>query len=204
MTRPVLALASLASLIAVVSSLAACGRAAPPVRYYQIALPDGDDGRAGQGAKVLAIERLTADAAYDDARIVYRESPYRLDYYHYHRWTSPPGLMVSDYLRMAYQQSGLFRSVISGYSSDADAILSGRLMAIEEVNESAESWLARVRVELQLRDARTGDLLWSRLITETEVLEAREPEGLAKATAAAMARIVETTAPLIAEHMASR
>jgi ABC-type uncharacterized transport system auxiliary subunit len=197
------ALHSLAALVALTFSLAACGGAAPPVRYYQIALPDGDDARAGQGSKVLAIERLAADAAYDDARIVYRESPYRLDYYHYHRWTSPPGLMVSDYLRIAYQQSGLFRSVISGYSSDADAILSGRLMAIEEVNESPDAWTARVRLELQLRDARTGELLWSRLITETEALEDREPEGLAKAMAAVMARIVDATAPLIARQMAA-
>jgi ABC-type uncharacterized transport system auxiliary subunit len=195
----------LAAALSLTASLAACGGPAPPVRYYQIALPDGDGagqiGQAGEGAPILAIERISADAAYDDPRIVYRESPYRLDYYNYHRWSSPPGLMVTDYLRIAYQQSGLFRSVVSGYSSDADAILAGRVMAIEEVNETATTWHARIRLELLLRDARTGELLWSQVVTEIEPLESREPEGTAQAVAAAMGRIVAVTGPLIAEQM---
>ena len=187
--------------VALVAALVGCRGSAPPVRYYKIALPDAEPAGQGEGRGILALERLNADAAYDDARIVYRESPYRLDYYHYHRWTAPPGLMVSDYLRMAYQQTGKFRSVVAGYSSDADAILSGRLMAIEEVNRTETEWLARIRLELRLRDARTGDLLWSQVLTETERLERNEPEALAMAMAAAMTRIVETSAPTIASHI---
>ena len=198
MTRTTLAIASLASLCLI---LAACGGRAPPVRYYQIALPEDGGAGAGQGSAILAIERISADAAYDDARIVYRQSEFRLDYYHYHRWSSPPGLMVTDYLRMAYQQTGRFRSVIGGYSGDADAMLGGRVMAIEEVNRSETDWLARVRLELWLRDASTGELLWSQILTETEPVSTHGPEGLAEALALAMERIVSDTAPAIAEHI---
>ena len=181
---------------------AACGSSPPPVRYYQIAVPEAKP--AGQGEGILAVERIRADAAYDDARIVYRESPHRLDYYHYHRWSSPPGMMLSDYLRVAYDQSGHFGSVVSGFSDDADAILGGRLMAFEEVNETEDRWLARVRLELRLRDAKTGELLWSSVITETEPLEEHEPEGLAKALGVAMDRIVAATGPDLRDALGDR
>ena len=38
------------------------------------------------------LESLETEAGYDDERIVYRTTPYRLDYYQYHRWSAPPGV----------------------------------------------------------------------------------------------------------------
>ena len=197
MTPPAPRLVALAALAA---ALAACG-SSPQTRYYQLAMPGEEAEQSGQA--ILAVEQLVADAAYAEPRIVYRESPYRLDYYHYHRWSAPPGVMVSDYLRMAYRQSGRFRAVVSGYTPDATAILTGRIMALEEVDVADGEWLARVRLELHLRDARTGDLLWSTTATEEEPLRSRTPEGLAQSLSDAMGRIVAETAPAIAEVAAN-
>jgi ABC-type uncharacterized transport system auxiliary subunit len=149
---------------------------------------------------VLVIEPLSADDAYQDERIVYRTSPYRLDYYQYHRWSAAPGVLIAGYLEQALQQSGHFRAVVREHDGGASAILTGRVVAIEEVDESRTRWLGRVAIELTLKDARTGDVLWTEELAETEPLSAQSPEGLARALSAAMARISARAVPEIAEH----
>lgn len=182
-------------------SAVACG-SNPSVKYYQLALPDGDPRAHGQG--ILAVEELVADAAFEDQRMVYRQSPYSLNYYYYHRWSAPPGIMVSDFLRLAYKQSGRFRDVMSGYTPGATTVLSGRVMALEEVDVNKKKWLARVRIALHLRDADSGQLLWSTTVSEEEPVESRTPEGVAQALTAAMRRIVDRTVPEIARRTSTR
>jgi ABC-type uncharacterized transport system auxiliary subunit len=140
------------------------------------------------------------DGAYDTDRIVYRLSPYRLDYYEYHRWSAPPGLLVADYLRRAYAQTGLFREVVAEPTSDGEWVLAGRLVALDEIDESAERWQARIALELSLRDARTGAAVWSAAYERREPMPERNPEGLARALSDALARIVTDSAPALAEQ----
>jgi ABC-type uncharacterized transport system auxiliary subunit len=175
---------------------AACGGTLTETRYYQLAQPEG---KLRGGHDVLVLESLTTDAAYDDPRIVYRTTPFRLDYYHYHRWTSSPGAMVGNYLEQALETSGKFRAVVRELTPDAPVVLTGRVLAIEEVDRSTTQWLGRISLELVLSDAHTGALLWTEQIEETEPLRQRTPEGLAAALSIAMSRIVAHVVPTIAE-----
>ena len=83
---------------------------------------------------MIVVESLASDAAYDDERIVYRNGPYRLDYYNYHRWSSPPGALVGGYLEKALARTGDFKAVVRDQTSDAAMILGGHVTAIEEVS----------------------------------------------------------------------
>lgn len=179
-----------------VLALAACGGKLPDTRYYQLAPPEAK-GKGGDG--VLVLENLTTDGAYDDDRIVYRTTPFRLDYYQYQRWSSAPGVMVGNYLEQALEKSGKFRSVVREMTADAPVVLAGRVIAIEEVDRSKTEWLGRIVIELQLTDARTNETLWTDQFDETEPLKAQTPEGLAQAISVAMARIVDHTLPTLAE-----
>lgn len=203
-------------------SLSACGGKMPETRYYQLAAPpaakpaakpaarvaaapaergERDDRTAERAAEpVLVIEPLSADDAYQDERIVYRTSPYRLDYYQYHRWSASPGVLIAGYLEQALQQSGHFRAVVREHDEGASVILTGRVVAIEEVDESRTRWLGRVAIELTLKDAKTGAVLWTEELAETEPLSAQNPEGLARALSSAMSRITARAVPEIAEH----
>lgn len=168
----------------------------PDIRYYQIEVDEAAMRRAeGAGTAVFAVEAMIGDSAYEDQRIVYRTSPHRLDYYHYHRWTAPPGVMVSDFLRDAYEQTGYFRSVVSGFSPDAAVFLSGRVIAFEEVDVARKQWVARVKMNLFVRDAMTGEVLWSRTLEEVEPVVELTPEGVAAAMSTAVTRVVTGTAP---------
>jgi ABC-type uncharacterized transport system auxiliary subunit len=174
----------------------ACGGALPDTRYYQLAPPAT---RHSGGSELLVLDALSADAAYDDDRIVYRTTPFRFDYYQYQRWSSVPGIMVANYLEQAFETSGKFRAVVRELTPDAQVVLTGRVIAIEEVDRSPTDWLGRIVLELVLTGARTGEVLWTAQFEETEPLKSRSPEGLAAALSIAMARIAAHTIPVVAD-----
>lgn len=176
--------------------LAACGGSVPQTRYYQLAELPPATTPAATGS-VIAVEPLAADGAYDDERIVYRVDPVRLDYYQYHHWSTTPGTMVSGYLQQALAHTGKFRSVVRDTTTDTAAVLGGRVLAIEEIDESKTRWIGHIAVELTLTDAKTGDILWSHPYDQREPLSAQTPEGLALAIGVAMDRIVSEAAPAI-------
>ena len=172
----------------------------PDIRYYQLRVDDDAMAKADEPSDVVfSVEAMIGDSAYEDPRIVYRTSPYRLDYYHYHRWTAPPGVMISDFLRDAYAQSGYFDSVVAGFSPEASVFLSGRVIAFEEVDVEKGRWLARVKMHLFLREAASGDVVWSRTVHEEVPVGEQTPEGVAAAMSTAVTQIVADTAPEFAK-----
>lgn len=182
--------------IAVLAAAAACSGTLPATRYYQLAAPSGT---TAQGELTLVLEPFDTDAGYDDERMVYRTTPYRLDYYQYHRWSAAPGVMIGNFLEQALERSGKFRAVVRDHVADAPVILGGRVVAIEEVDTDRKHWNGRLVVELRLADARTGDVVWSQQYEETEPLRAQSPEGLARALSVALGRISDRAAPVIAD-----
>jgi len=180
---------------ALVLATAACGGKPPEIRYYTLA-PSAPATPGGEA--VIVLESLNTDPAYDDDRIVYRTTPFRFDYYQYQRWSSAPGVMVGNYLEQALERSGKFRAVVRELTPDAPVLLSGRVLAIEEVDQSKTAWLGRIVLELRLTDARSGAALWTRQLEETEPLKAQTPEGLAAALSIAMGRVAAQTIPEIA------
>ncbi len=177
--------------------LASCGGSAPQTRYYQLAAPT--IARPSSGSTEIAVEPLTADGAYGDERIVYRLDPVRLDYYDYHRWSTAPGAMIGGYLEQALAQSGEFASVTRAPTATTAVVLGGRVTALEEIDVDAHHWIGHVALELTLRDAKTGAIVWAQTFDEREPEPAQSPEGLARAVGIAMGRIVRDAAPRLVE-----
>jgi cholesterol transport system auxiliary component len=186
---------------AVVVALAACGGTAPEVHHYQLVVdtPTAPPS-APSSAQVLAVTALASHSAYDDERIVYRKSPYQLDYYNYHRWSATPGVLVAGYLEQALARTGAFKAVVGTPSPDAAWVLGGTITAIEEIDRDASHWQGRIALDLTLTDPATGAIVWTQRFDETEPLAIRSPEGLARALSVALGRIATRAAPLIAEH----
>ena len=173
----------------------ACGGAVPDTRYYELAAPAARPAAAGD--VTLAIEPLEVDDAYDDERIAYRQSRVRLDYYHYHRWSAPPGVLVANALERSLERSGRFRAVVRDQAG-VRRVLGGRVGAHEEVDVSKKQWVGRIALELHLRDSDTGEVIWSADLEEREPLRAQTPEGLARALSAATTRLAARIAPQLA------
>lgn len=187
-----------------------CGRTLPPTRHYRLSLPTeamaAEPGlRCADGRlPTIAVEELEVEAAYDDPRIVYRESEYRLERYDYHLWSAAPGPLVSDALRSGYAATGRFSDVAAGWQGDVDAIVRGRLLALEEVDRSRTEWLAHVALRLELVDARTEARLWSERYEATLPLPERSPTGLAAAASALLGRFAEASAAAISARLVER
>jgi ABC-type uncharacterized transport system auxiliary subunit len=175
----------------------------PQTHFYRLT-PARTEAAREPMAGVLAIQPLEADSVYSDDQILYRTGPTRVDYYNYHRWISPPAIQLTDYLRDALTRSGLFRRVQSTLDPNADAALAGRVVAFDEVDVSPAEWKGQVDLELELSDARTGAPFWSKRYAVSERIAERSPEGLAVALSAAMQRIVDASAPELANAMRSR
>jgi len=178
--------------------LAACGGKLPATRYYQLATPPTP--APSNSGVALVVETLETDNAYDDERIVYRLTPYRLDYYNYHRWSAPPGTLIGNFLEATLEASGRFRSVSREENPNAPVILGGRVIALEEVDKSKTAWVGHAVIELRLTDAATGDVVWTQQFDETEPCKEQTPEGLAMALSKALDRIAKTALPMIADH----
>lgn len=176
-------------------ALAGCGGKLPETRFYNFAEPAGKTP-AGAGIPIV-IEALETDSAYDDERIVYRVTPYRLDYYNYHRWSAAPGTLIANYLERAFEKSGKFGAVTRETNPAAPVTLGGRVVAIEEVDQTKAKWLGRIVIELQLTDNATGDVLWAEQFDESEPLALQSPEGLARALSAALERIANRAVPAV-------
>lgn len=184
--------------VLVLLALTACAGKLPPTRHYALA-PVTGEAVAATGEVVLVLEPFTTEPAYDDERIVYRPSPYRLDYYNYHRWSASPGTLVGNYLEQALERTGRFRAVVRELSPQAPVVLGGRVVAIEEIDTSRTRWVGRIVVELTLTEPRTGAVLWTEQFDEIEPLTTQTPEGLARALSVALARIAARTAPRVDE-----
>lgn len=187
---------AIAVTIGLAVALAACGGKLPQTHFYQLADP-GRDVEPGPGVP-LAIETLVTDSAYDDDRMVYRITPYRLDYYNYHRWSAAPGTLVANYLERAFESSGRFGAVTrDDDTGEAPVVLGGRVLAIEEVDVSKDRWVARIVLELTLTDTSSGEVLWTEQFEETEPMPRQHPEGLARALSVALERIANRAVPVV-------
>jgi len=87
--------------------------------------------------------------------------------YEFQRWAEPPTEMIQDVLLRALRASGRYRSVYAQRSSiRGDYLLHGELYDFKEITGAAMS--ARLVLELELRDTRTGNTVWTHLYNHDE------------------------------------
>jgi len=181
----------LAAVVGAMLFVAACSGPQRIHHYQPSVAEDTLEGRStgSASAVTLAVEDFSTGAAYDEQRIVYRSNEYRIDYYHFHRWGAPPGMVVGETLRNVYRSTGAFESVVGAYTTRADVVLSGRVLALEEVDVSNDKWVGHVALDVRLRDAATGELLWTETVRKRKTMSEQSPKGLTRAVSDALTEI---------------
>jgi ABC-type uncharacterized transport system auxiliary subunit len=166
--------------IAISVAAAGCG-AARPVKYYQLTVPG--DMTPPPDASVLPITLLVGPLLgshlYRDDRLVY-SSGETMGTYDAHRWASPPTEMLQEVLFRGLRATGKYRAVNTLRSNArGDYIINGRLYDFKEVSGSA--FVARVAVEYQLRDTKTGATVWSHYYSHDEPVSGKDVAAVAAA-----------------------
>ena len=169
MNRRIICIAALAA-----GLLSGCG-AARPSKFYQLTIP-GDTASAVQANPypvTLLLGPLRASHLYREAHIVYSSTGQNMGTYEYQQWAEPPTEMLEEVLLRDLRTSGRYRAVdMLRSNSHGDYILYGRLYDFKEI--SGASLLARVTVDLELRETKTGSTVWTHYYSHDEPVSGKD------------------------------
>ena len=163
------------------SLVSGCG-AARPSKYYQLTVPGGLAPAANPNPVpiTLLIGRMTGPALYREDQIVYSSGGEGMGLYEYHRWIEPPTDMIREILLRQLRASGHYRGVYTLRSDiHGDYLLHGRLYDFKEVSESSE--VARVTMELELRNIKTATTVWTHYYSHDEPAASKTVEAVVEA-----------------------
>jgi ABC-type uncharacterized transport system auxiliary subunit len=115
---------------------------------------------------------LTSSHLYREDHIVYSSNGENMGIYEYQRWAEAPTEMIQDVIFRSLRASGRYRSVHSLRSSvRGDYLLHGHLYDFKEI--AGSSMAARFSLELELRDTKTGDTVWTHVYNHDEPVEGK-------------------------------
>ena len=161
--------------------LAGCG-AARPSKYYQLTVPSNNSADPPDGAVPVTIVMgpLLSSHLYREDHIVYSSNSEAMGTYEYHRWAEPPTEMIEQILLRALRSSGRYRAVYAQHSSiRGDYLLHGQLYDFKEMTGSSLS--ARLSLELELRNTKTGESVWTHLYNHDEPVSGKDVSAVVAA-----------------------
>jgi ABC-type uncharacterized transport system auxiliary subunit len=164
--------------------LAGCATA-PEIRYFRVDPVLPAPAAEAPLPVTLGVARVAAPEPYRQERIIYRTSPYEVQYYGSERWESPPADMVGQALLDGLQKSGRFQRVVPWRRGDAGFRLEVRLRRFEEVDE-ADAWYGVVELDYEVVDG-NGKSLLRAASAQRERVESRTAEGVVKALSRGLA-----------------
>lgn len=183
--------------------LSGCG-AARPSKYYQLTVPNEVISAPAKDAApvTLLVGNLLTSHLYREDRIVYSSGGGQMGTYEYQRWAEPPTEMVEEVLERELRTSGRYRSVYAHRSNTGgDFLLRGRLYDFKEV--SGSSMVARVSLELELRDLKSGAMVWTHGYTHDEPVDGKDISSLVAALDRNVQRGVKEMTASMGEYFAT-
>lgn len=132
----------------------------PARRYYQLHLTGPEAPVSKTINKTILIEPVYVDDLYDDYRIVYRLSPFELNYYSYEFWADKPAKLIRDSITRYLTRKNAFHRVIQEISrGEPDVLWKSEVLAVEEVDRQ-DVWYARLAMEVELVDFKSREILY--------------------------------------------
>ena len=157
-----------------VTLLSGCG-ASRPSKYFALTMPGGASPVVADPDPypvTLLIGPLRASHLYREDHIVFSSAGQAMGTYQYERWSEPPTEMLSETLLRSLRASGKFRAVdMLRSNSHGDYLLYGRLYDFKEI--SASPLLARVSIEVEMRDIKSGSTVWTHYYSHDEPVDGK-------------------------------
>lgn len=177
MTRTIIPTAFLTAAL-----LAGCG-AARPSKYFELTVPGNSATAAADPDPypvTLLIGPLRASHLYREDHIVYGSAGETMGTYEYERWSEPPTEMLVEVLLRSLRNSGRYRAVdVLRSNSHGDYVLYGRVYDFKEV--SASPLVARVTMELEMRETKSGSTVWTHYYSHDEPVDGKNVSAVVAA-----------------------
>lgn len=166
------------ALTSLATALLAVGCAPHKIQYYQLSAVPAQPALAPAGPMIL-VGHIAVPVALQDGRIRYREGANEVGAYEYHRWIEQPGMMVRDSLIMTLRSSGRYSAVQeTGSGALGDYTVRGKLLEFAEIDNAGIQ--TRVTLDLELRESKTGRLVWNQTLTHNDPVEAKKVAAVAQ------------------------
>ena len=132
---------------------------------------------------------------YDVNRIIFKTGAYRRDAYHYHKWRTKPGDLITSFLVRDLQKSSLFKAVFAFDNRlPSSHIITGTVDEIFE-EDGEDVWKAILSVSITLMKENEPDInkrvLFQNRYQVKEVCKEKTLHALAEAMSKAMSLISE-------------
>jgi ABC-type uncharacterized transport system auxiliary subunit len=151
-----------------------CGTTKPS-KYYQLTAPAAGAPTV-TGATIPAtiiVGRLHTSDVYKDTRLVYSVGPQQMGTYERERWIGAPPVLIQEVLLRELRASGRYKGVHYPESNViGDYVLRGRLYDFKEV-DSGETPAARLTMDMELRNLKTGTAVWTLSYSHDEPVNAK-------------------------------
>jgi cholesterol transport system auxiliary component len=189
--------------VMIVGLLSGCG-STRPAKYYQLTVP-ADAGSVEKPDAVpvrLQVGGLMTSHLYREDRIVYGNGPEQLGTYEFQRWAEPPTEMIQEILLRELRATGHYRAVhVRRSNIPGDFAIRGNLYDFKEVDGSPTS--ARVTLELEMRDLKTGATVWNHYYTHDEPASGKEVPAIVAALDKNVQRAVKEIVESLDHYFAS-
>jgi len=161
-------------IVATLALMAAACAVARPIKYYQLEIPSPAPNAPGAAFGItLQVGNIDAPPIMRDGRILYQVGTHEVGVYEYHRWVETPDRVVQESLVRLLRASGKFQSVDTPRNSiKPDYIIQGKIHEFSEMDKP--QIFARVSLEIELHDAKTGRTVWSRIYTNEDAVNTKE------------------------------
>ena len=160
------------------------------VERYILNYPAPSWNQPGKLEASIKFNRFSIAAAYNSARMIFRNDDYRIDSFNYSQWAVNPADMVADRILDDMTGSGLFQTVFSyQQAQEGRFIVSG---GIEEflLDIRKNSKTAVIRMTIALQDSRVNRAgkrtIFQKKYIRTEPLQESSPQGYCDAASRAM------------------
>jgi|SRR5579863_514853 len=186
-----------------VGAMSGCGKI-PVTRYYQLQVPN--ETSSATVADLLPITVLVgplkAGHLYREDRLVYGSETEEMGTYQEERWAAPPTEMIRELLWRTLRASHRYTAVnLLTSNSRGDFVLEGNLYDFKEV--SGSNFVARMRMDLELRDTKTGTIVWTHDYVHDEPVSGKDVAAVVAALDQNAQRCVNESEANLFQYLAS-
>ena len=164
-----------------------CAGNSPMTHFYILEPPTpGPVVKKLPAGLVIGINPVQVSDICSDDRLIFREDPFEVNYYHYHRWASPLAGRVSQLLFEQLQATNPGVDIQTPpFAMRPDILLNVRLTACEEI-DGRSSWTGRVSYYAEARQL-DGTILFGMTFSCDTPCEERQPRAVVAALSASFA-----------------
>jgi len=142
--------------------------------YYDLYLEPLKTNEKIRIDKILFVEDIVANEAYWTQRMVYRNSPFMVQYFTFKQWAKRPGEMIKDAIILFYKKNLFFNKVIEEYSSiEPDIILKTNIFALE-IMKKDKQWFAHLALDIEVIEKKNEKMILSHSFDRLKKIRGRK------------------------------